>query len=393
MFVLIEIQCKDWEHNRVNAGFIRHLSNAFPNEAIKLYGEVNHIKGVEDILCNSGVKIETVAIDFFDYHGKNEDRANDYADIIESIIRENPKENKYVLMSCNKGIILAMSDIARNHYDIRFEVILHSALEEVVAGNKGLSLLRQMHLFFHALRHGQTYKKADKTVLMRDCLEKCINENCRFIVYSPNYKEGLKGRLDDRIIEKIAFVNHPCYESIYKHKINDESKVIIGVYGQAVNDNAISIIKRYNATYDNGNIEFRVKTTKDSDLLRMKNVAPMFSNEYVSNEELEKTISAFDYIMIPYDRGQYIVSASGIFFDAVSQRIPLITLDSPFFRYYFRYDIGVMSESCSGLAEILPNLRKDEELDAKYRNGMDSLYDSIMGENSVLLETIFKKQF
>lgn len=49
-----------------------------------------------------------------------------------------------------------------------------------------------------------------------------------------------------------------------------------------------------------------------------------------------------------------------------------------------------MSESCSGLAEILPNLRKDEELDAKYRNGMDSLYDSIMGENSVLLETIFK---
>lgn len=199
----------------------------------------------------------------------------------------------------------------------------------------------------------------------------------------------LEGRLSERIIKKITFINHPCLESSHLHKYRAESRIIIGIYGQAVNDNALSIIKIYNEAYDNGNIEFRIKDSTNRPILPIKNVKPLFKNDYVTNGELEKTIAELDYILIPYNRKQYMVSASGIFFDAVSQRIPLITLDSPFFKYYFSYDIGILMNNNKKLAAYLSHLKKDESAEIRYRNGMDKLYRITKKENISILKRIF----
>ena len=182
MFILIEIQCKDWEHNKVNAGFIRHLKLAFPNELVKLYGDSNHIKGVEDILYKYGVRIQATAIEFFDYHENNEGRANEYASIIERIIGENPMEDQYVFLSCNKGILLALSDLSSRHHNIKFEIILHSALEETVARNDNISLARLKHVITQPIKKNLLCTVKNKTVSMKECLERCVSENCRFLV-------------------------------------------------------------------------------------------------------------------------------------------------------------------------------------------------------------------
>ena len=78
---------------------------------------------------------------------------------------------------------------------------------------------------------------------------------------------------------------------------------------------------------------------------------PLFDKDYVSNEELEDAINRFDYVLIPYSQDQYVVTASGIFCDAVSQEKPLLMLNSPYFAFYAKYGVGLIEENIAAIAK------------------------------------------
>ena len=349
------MQCKDWEHNRVNAGMIKTIKSAFPTEKIKLYAEEKHIVELNKINEKEGIQVESVSINFADWRQNSQDSQGKYAKLLNDIILQEPEGREIILLSSNKGIVLACDRVFKKYPDRTCHVILHAAAEEIVHYQRR-TLKDIAEEFVSDIYHRRLPSK--QPISMKECMEKCTTRNCKFIIYSPNYRKGLQGKLSDNIIEKMTFLHHPFFNSGLTHTNEGNDKIKIGIYGQAVNQNAVKIVKTYNLYYDNDSILFQVMAKNDHELLAMRNVKRLFEEDYVSNETLEYAINSFDYILVPYSSEQYVVTASGIFCDAVSQGRPLLMLNSPYFEYYNKYNIGFMEDSIDAMARKIAELNQ-----------------------------------
>lgn len=360
MILLAELQCKDWEHNRVNSGIIKQIRKAFPNEHIKLYAEARHINNLRNILDGDGIELEFAEIEFYDWRQGNQYCKSNYAKLIEQIIRENENVREIVLLSCNKGIVLGCDIESRQYPQVTFHLVLHAAAEEICHYQRQKKKDKVWRMVSNLRHFG---KSVEPVISMKDCMEKCCQNNCKFIIFSPNYRSGLKEKLNDEILDKITFLHHPFFDSRYEKENVKSNKVKVGIYGQAVNQNALEIIRYYNLHYDNDSVTFQVMAKADNEIFMQKNVVRLFDKDYVCNKELEHAISEFDFILIPYDKSQYIVTASGILCDAVSQEIPLLMLDSPYFEYYNNYEIGILCKDIASMAKRISELFELENVE------------------------------
>lgn len=365
MILLIEAQCKNWEHNRVNYGIIKQIKSAFPNEGIKLYAENQHIINLTKLLEHDQIEIDSENIEFYDWRKENQDCKDEYENLLECILSENHDAREVMLLSCNKGIILACDAMSRNHINVTFHLFLHSATEEIYYQKKK-QLKDKVWYFLSSIKHLRFQSKP--VISMKECMEKCREKNCKFIIYSPNYEWALKGKLDIEILDKILFLHHPLFESNLNKIKLQLNNIIVGIYGQAVNQNALLIVKNYNSRYDNKTVVFKVMANSDNEILLQKNVERLFDKDYVTNEELEQAIKGFDFILIPYDNNQYIVTASGIFSDAISQEIPLLMLNSPYLQYYNKYEVGILCKDIDAMAKKISELHMFQDFNCFAEN-------------------------
>ncbi len=381
MILLLELQCKDWEHNRVNSELIFQLKSAFPSEEMKLYAEEKHVKKLADMLESHNIEIDSEVIEWIDYHGNNADKAKEYEKVIRAIIESNTDVKKVIFLSSNKGTLLAVSGLASQYTDIIFCNVLHAALEAVCSEGLKKPLRTRIFELLWSIKHMKKYPQPEKQISMKDCLEKCDSDNIGFWVYTPCYQEELKGKVADSVISRTRFLHLPFYESEEKNLNIDENIIKVGIYGQAVNDNAQAIVERYNEAYDNGMVVFKVMSKNNKEILKQKNVQSIFDKDYVTNEELEEAISNLDFILIPYDRNQYKVTASGIFFDAISRGVPAITLDSPYFHFYDKYDVVMLAESIDAASKMISELHEHKDLYTRYANSERKLVKKALHEN------------
>lgn len=388
--LLIEMQCKDWEHNRVNAGIIELSGRAFQDEPIKLYAEEKHIASLEELIKKQSstpkININSSFIDFADWRFDNYNCVDKYASLLENIVEGEPEENIIMLLSCNKGIICAVKDIAEKYLDKKFYIILHSALEEVVHEYHP-TLVQRFKLLVHAIicKDRATLSPKLSETSMKDCINACVSPNLFFVLYAPEYREYLTGKIVEKVLGKFIFMHHPLYEP-EKFYMPDNEKLIIGIYGQAVNQNAYDIVKLYNDKYDNRKVMFLVMAPKDSPILALRNVTRMFEEDYVSNEALEAARRELDYILIPYDENQYKVTASGILCDVLSEEIPVLMLGSPLLKYYESIrNIGILCENKDELAHIIADLAVErtsqKESASKNRQAEHEIKQIVLEEN------------
>lgn len=389
MILLVEIQCKGWEHNRVNSGLIKQIITTFPQDQIKLYADFEHIKGIQSFLSEYGMSIESEAVGFFDYHDRNYARADEYTQILEGIIKDNTQARGVVLLSCNKGIILSMNRVCSEYPGMFFYLVLHGALEEVCHESERIKLYQHIYRLLWSIKHRKKHPGYSDEISMKNCIESCRAENCRYISYSPCYKDELAGHVSFDIIEKITFIHLAFYEGADKKKNEENRSVVIGLYGQAVNENAIRIINEYNEKYDNGTVIFHVLARDESEVIGLKNVIRLNDKEHVSDEELVGYIRSFDYILVPYDKDQYKVCSSGIFYDAISYEIPLLMLDSPHLRYYSKYDIGIIANSIEKMARTISDLYIHSDDAIEYRINEKELKTNAMSDNVYTLSKMF----
>lgn len=382
MILLVEMQCKDWEHNRVNTGIIKLIKKTFPNEKMMLCAEKKHIAQIKELLAADDISVDGAEIDFADWRQGNLNSREKYAELLDSIVRFHQDVTDVMLLSCNKGIVLAGSDVSKKWREVRFHIFLHAALEEVCHTQKR-SIKSTVREILSCVRHMHFPAKSEMT--MKTCMESCVSDNCSFFVYSPNYADGLRGKIDDRVIHKITFLHHPFYESVRELSDTRDEKIKIGIYGQAVNRNAVEIIKTYNEKYDNGTVIFQVKANKENEIFQQKNVMPLFDRDYVSNEELEDAINRFDYVLIPYSQDQYVVTASGIFCDAVSQEKPLLMLNSPYFAFYAKYGVGLIEENIDAIAKRISALKNMNQNAVLYISAEKELKKISLEENVAIL--------
>lgn len=382
MILLVEIQCKDWEHTSVNAGMLRLLSNAFPEEKIIFYAEEKHINCVREITNQYQIEFDAKALEFNDWRKESVEKAEEYYKLLESIVAKESEIDKMMILSCNKGIMISINQLAKKYSFVNFYLVLHSALEEVF---HKMSLFDYCYQKYYHLLHE---KRWYKNISMKKCMNRCTMQNCRFIIYSPCYEEALKGIIKKKVIDKLIFIHHPYYEYQGTNQESDYKKVTIGIYGQAMNENAQRVVECYNNKYDNGRISFQIMAREDNPILKLKNVNRLFKNNYVSSEELREAIQNMDYILISYNKSQYRVTASGIFWDAISQEIPLLMLDSPYFDYYAEREVGIIKDNIDDMALCISQLNREK--DCLFAENEKEMKQDTFKENVKKLQMMFK---
>lgn len=338
----------------MNAGML-DLAVESACEEVSFYAEEEEIKGCLEYVHDKS-RIHCKSIDF-DERLRFEDTRNIdvYKRMIEEIVIENRHESNYIILSSNIGIIYAIKKIAKQYKGKKFGIVFHANLEAALdkAGKKQamVHLIRKTKLLSFAFPIETCLKNA-----INDCRENAIY----FITYSPTAENLLKSVIDFDILKKFVFLHHPMIDKRTSERRTDSKQLFkVGIYGQAVNQNAYSIINEYNARYDNGKVRFCVKTTKNSDIYSCKNVVSMFQKDFVSNIELEEQINNLDYIIIPYDYSQYRLTASGILCDAVSEETPVLMLNSPYLEFYSQYGIGIISNTPKDLAKEIAKISEE----------------------------------
>lgn len=377
--LLIEIQCKGWEHNRVNAGIIELCHRTFPNERIKLYAETEHIANICELTSGLDNYLYTKEIYFGDWRNDCFIYRDKYEEVLERVIIDEKEEKNIIILSCNKGIIEAATNISKKYNNKSFFIVLHAALEEVVSVYH-FGIRERLYHIFSFIKSVLYEKKIDYIPSMKDCINRCRTTNSNFILFAPRYREYLKTKIREGILERFVFINHPLYDSEENIRY-DNNEIVIGIYGQAVNKNAYDIISCYNSKYDTGRVRFMVMAKEDDEILKLRNVVRLFEKDFVSNEDLVKARQGFDYVMIPYDHNQYKVTASGILCDALSEEIPVLMLDSPLLDYYNQYGIGVLEKSIEEMADRIARLSLNNDCSKRFIEAEHRLKETVTQEN------------
>lgn len=333
MIILAEPVCCAWVHEEVNTGFLQLIADN-SNEEILYFGEKEHIRCVRRIFCCPRIQYVafTKVLDM--------DEADSYKNTvfyfrILNHIAVKYKPRKLFVLCGYRPCILASEINAVLHRQIRIYFVLHGMIEE----KKGRK---------------ESYKRLLKAGGL--CKRLC------FISYSPYCTGTYWGIRDD----KFVFLHHPyagrkSMEMTEKRK-TDSGKIVIGVIGACANDKAVKLITSVNRRQEGEQkYEFWVVSRFGRKFRPLKNVR-VFSMKF-ERKEIERMMREMDYMLLPYGRDEYALSASGVLWDAIANRIPCFLLDSKYFEYYMAYQIGYQAETIEGLCKIICEKAGQKKLD------------------------------
>lgn len=302
MIAVIEPVCSDWVHENVNAGILQLLSECC--NGIHFFSEKQQSIAVQMLLGEKKNELffHDIAIPKDSFSEKKQ-LVSDYWKILSRIVIKN--NLKFIIITtAYTPMIIAVNQIAKQHKRKKFIICLHAMMDH------------------HTEIYVDIIKKTEKNIL--------------YVTYSYNcYIE-----LQDRGVTNVIFLHHPYVKNIIlEHNKTYSNRIRIGIVGQSANDNALRIVDACEKHEELHNkIVFHLasnckKTTGGMrEYLKYKNVE-MISNQ-LSTVEREKMLNKLDCILLPYGRKSYKLSASGVFWDAISRNIPYLSYDNKYILYY-----------------------------------------------------------
>lgn len=312
-------------------------------------GEIEHIRCVRTIFCNSRVHFVAVR------EIVNMEAADSYKNFLHYFRLLNSVVTKYepriIFILCGyRPCLFASEWIAIIHRRVKVYFVLHGMVEK----NKGCS-----GSYMKLLRFGRHCKRI------------------QFISYSPY----CTGRYWGICENKMVFLHHPYVRKDYTEpkvvEKDGSDKVIIGVIGACANDKAVKLIVSVNRKAAEHNYEFWVASRFGKKFQNLENVKVL--NLEFSRKRIEKLMRKIDFMLMPYGRDEYMMSASGVLWDAIINRLPCLMLDSDYFKYYMSYQIGYQADSIEGLSQAICEILQ------RKRDGQEKFFvnmDRIASENN-----------
>lgn len=355
MTILLEPVCSTWIHEEVNAGFLQLVIDNSDEEAVYI-GEKAHLCCIKKIYDNP--RVQFVAINrFIDFNEVDSFREFFYYfRLLFSIIIKYKSDKLFVLCGY-RPCLLAVELIAFLFRNIKIKFVLHGMVEEKKGNQK-------------------SYAKLFK-------LSECC-KRLHFITYSPYCVGSLWGLRNDKFI----FLNHPYVRSCpntLSEKGNSGAKIIIGIIGACANDKAIKLISLVNKNKLVNEYEFWVLSQFGKKFKNLENTK-VLDLEF-ERKNIEKLMCNMDYLLLPYGKDEYKLSASGVIWDAISNRIPCLMLNSRYFEYYMPYKIGYRSDCIKGLGNIIcERIQDGGEKKDSFFVGMDRIEQ----ENNRIMKSLLQ---
>ena len=320
MIYLMEMQCASWEHEKVNAGFVKQVREACPSEKIVLWASKAHIECIDSVYNLEINDIDARVVTVYD---KSRDLEDDevvtvYKDIIYSCLEQSKvRPRSIILLSSNRQIIQACLKVV-NEFDISIYIVFHSRLERELLGPAAVN------------------ENANSLVHVINSIS---DERIHFICYSPFIKKNAGAILARHALEHFIFLHHPIVPNLATGEAPFNSgKLVLGLFGAGLKKK--NMFDNY--MYDtNGSSKYVIKTLE--------------GETANTSLEVDDFIKQSSYILIPYDCLSYRLAASGIFWDAMRNGTPVVTLDSEYFKYYEHFNTAIIKSSTE---EIFRNIKE-----------------------------------
>lgn len=330
MIVLLEPVCSVWVHEEVNAGFLQLVIENSVDDVLYI-GERGHLSCIKKIFYNSRIRFveitKTIGMGEADYYINTVYYFRLLNDVI---VRCNPR--KLFILCGYRPCILASELAALIYKKIDIYFVLHGMVDE----KKG-----RTQSYMKLLRFG------------RLCRKLC------FVTYSP-YCTGKYWGISE---SKLVFLHHPYVhrnQMVSEAKEKDKSgKVIIGIIGACANDKAEQLISAVNRNDQDCRYEFWVASRFGKRFRHLKNIK-ILDCEF-ERKEMEALLKEMDFLLLPYGHDEYALSASGVLWDAMANGLPCLMLDSSYFKYYMRYEIGYQADSMQELCKVICKIIRQKQ--------------------------------
>ena len=375
MIILIEPQCRGFQHEKCNAGAVALYLNAFPDDDIHFFAEKSHLSSVIEILDLGKIKLERLflheiqipeakllsKISIIYYYYKL------FYEVIGSIFFSRKKIKRVVLLSSYAFNLLAFKFVRfRLIKNVEVNIFLHGAIEMLRSNfifNPLLIIKRGLNLVFRKL--GLNFKfKISFYKYLHDLLLKPVfyfggNKEIKYILFRKD-SVGEFSKIFPFLSENTICIDLPCIDC-ENCKVN-ESQVFSYIFKQRDNNFEFLLNSDFSIKPQNSHC-FNIYESQS--LILNQSIGPNNGFNFYfqkpinrSRLEVDKFILDSKYMIYLYSEDSYILTTSGAFFDAIMLEKPILFLRNPCFDYYFNefkygYRFETVIELKDKMAEII----------------------------------------
>lgn len=345
MIILLEPVCSAWVHEEVNAGFLKLVSEN-TDQNVLYVGEKEHLRCVKRIWNGKGVEYKALTKTVPQEEADLYKNTFYYLRLLSDILTRNKPDILFILCGY-RPCILAAEITSIFFSKTKIKQVIHGMIEE---------------------------KKGKAESYARLFANSVYCKNLSFVTYSP-YCTDDYWKLKKN---KFVFLDHP-----YIKEKNDTSASTfpdnsgtthIGIVGACANTKAFKLISMVNQCNLDDKYEFWIISKYGNRFKKLENVKVLELEFDRINKN--RVIHNMDYLLMPYGRDEYRQSASGVLWDAISNRIPCFMLDCKYFGYYSSYKIGYQARDLNELCRIVcEKIQNKKEKSDVFFVGVDKIED------------------
>lgn len=390
MIAVIDTMLSGISHEAFNAGMLYQLSNVYPDEEIVYFCEKEQGKFVRRILdihdCKHNIRFSYINNTYLSFDRQSiEGSKKEYVEILRQC-----SNVKLVLVltveAVNSGLL---KNLMKKLQNIKFGICIHGYIEDILPQNTVKFSLNSG--VFNAVKEYRQ-KEGALRYFKQNLADMAKMYNCNIILFSDMYKR-YKDCIDPQVYQNIKVLNLPYIFTYNKEALEVKQKFRIGIMPSSVaakDMNCIKIIKYMIKHKDMINHPYSF-VIFNYDIGNLENV------EYVrrprgTRKDIEHFMKLCDWMLIPYDENKYILSSSGVMFDAIESERPFFVLGSPSFYKAIEAGCGIQEKSIEKLAgRIIDQINKGNPGYGEFRENIRNYKKRMEMENLERLTEIFGK--
>ena len=415
MIFVCEPQLRGISHEKVNSGFLYGLRLAFPNDKIKFYGDLSHIKALKEILLHDDVLIEN--IDYYPIKFTNTISFRaffNYYFLLKKLFYDVLKSNtdKIFFLSFSPMILFILKLLKRKKFkNLNFTLVLHRDFgllfnEEIY--NSQIDLLNQKSIFKKIKEtsiKNLTYKILEgikirtelyltnsrvfvfeKIFSFKKVFLKNHSKSFKYIALSDHIIKNAKKHIDITKYNIFSVTLPTVFAEPRNHPKNNFPIFAIFGFGDRIMLNKILIklkSKKLSKKY-----QIKIIGMDNLGFDEFEEVTFLKKGKQLSRNEMEDQAYNVDFFLSLYDKKKYMYSCSGSVMEALSYLKPIIHFDNYCINNFTskEYPIGFFAKNIDEyvniMVQIISNFDNYEDQFSYFKKNMIRMRNKVSIKNS-----------
>lgn len=377
MIIVVEPQCRGYEHEQFNAAFLYGYCLAYPSEKIIFFAEKEHITYVKNLLKSLGLILKQLDFKEISIPDKkliqNPKAIIFYFKLFKNILKFADTNNcqKISFLSIYTFNLFPLKYLLVNKCRLNFilHIVMHGTLEFVKRKNYSF-YSHTTNIIFNKIKKIFGFKinyssnKIENKFIYEKYFKLCINilplSNITYLLMRKDAEKSIRKYLPKNNLNFLGIDLPYISKNIsLTSSINSNLQITFATFGKGYHNEILSLV---DLLVKNRSLEnlFKLQIiggNEDYNLNKYTQVNYPIKKQNFTRTEIEVILSNVDYLLFFYESDSYELTTSGAFFDAIAYGKPIIFIKNICFDYYFdTFKFGYRYDNTEALIDDMPNI-------------------------------------